>query len=209
MISEDELWLWKLEQQLMKILICITELNYILKYIIYIYIYICKSKYNLTQRRAKTPHMTGYRTSEHNETNAHWRIFRLFCKMETNVAYISASVNIVKISILIVSKQRHSSWNSALDVLKLSVTLWVRSASDDSHAQEGTERIIQTDSRTKTIHWFTNCFDQAFEQNWLQQKNDSKEWIIREWASLIAQRTVDVALGINWSIFNLYCIKIK
>ncbi len=51
----------------MKILICITELNYILKYIIYIYIYICKSKYNLTQRRAKTPHMTGYRTSEHNE----------------------------------------------------------------------------------------------------------------------------------------------
>ncbi len=35
MISEDELWLWKLEQQLMKILICITELNYILKYIIY------------------------------------------------------------------------------------------------------------------------------------------------------------------------------
>ncbi len=40
----------------------------------------------------------------------------------TNVAYISASVNIVKISILIVSRQRHSSWNrslNALDVLKL------------------------------------------------------------------------------------------
>ncbi len=38
---------------------------------------------------------------------------------------------------------------------------------------------------------------------------DSKEWIIREWASLIPQRKVDDAFGINWSIFNLYCIKIK
>ncbi len=33
-------------------------------------------------------------------------------------------------------------------------------------------------------HWFANWFDQAFEQNWL------KEWIICEWASLIAQRKV-------------------
>ncbi len=37
----------------------------------------------------------------------------------TNVAYISASVNIVKISILIVSRQRHSSWNRSLNALKL------------------------------------------------------------------------------------------
>ncbi len=48
----------------MKILICITELNYILKYInyvlymcIYIYIYIYKKP--LTRRRLKTPHMTA------------------------------------------------------------------------------------------------------------------------------------------------------
>ncbi len=40
----------------------------------------------------------------------------------TNVAYISASINIVKISITIVSRQRHFSWNSSLDVLNLSVT---------------------------------------------------------------------------------------
>ncbi len=38
---------------------------------------------------------------------------------------------------------------------------------------------------------------------------DSKEWIICEWASLIDQRNVDSAFGINWSSFNLYCIKIK
>ncbi len=61
--------------------------------------------------------------------------------------------------------------------LNFLLQLWVRSASDDSHAQEGTERIIQTDSRTKTIHWITNCFDQAFEQNskeWLQRMNHSR-----------------------------------
>ncbi len=39
------------------------------------------------------------------------------------------------------------------------------------------------------IHWF----DQAFEQNWL----------MREWASLIAQRKVDSAFGKNVRIFLL------
>ncbi len=144
--------------------------------------------------------MTGYRTSEHNETNAHWRIFCLFCKMETNVAYISASVNIVKISILMVSRQRHSSWNSALDVLKLSE--W--------------EALQMTRTRRRELNESFKLIHEPKRLTGLPtalikplNRIDSKEWIIREWASLIAQRTVDVALGINWSIFNLYCIKIK
>ncbi len=63
----------------MKILICITELNDILKYINYVY--------NLsdTEKSENASH-DRYRTSEYNETNALWRIlFRLFCKMKTNV----------------------------------------------------------------------------------------------------------------------------
>ncbi len=75
----------------MKILICITELNYILKYInyvlymyiysIYIYIYIYIYKTSDTEKSENSSHDRN-RTSEHNETNAHWRIFfRLFCKM--------------------------------------------------------------------------------------------------------------------------------
>ncbi len=41
-----------------------------------------------------------YRTSEHNETNAHWRIFfRLILSDLIKSAFISASVNIVQITI--------------------------------------------------------------------------------------------------------------
>ncbi len=76
----------------------------------------------------------------------------------TNVAYISASINTVKISILIVSRQRHSSWNrsraaalNALDVFKLSVT--TLSENRLSTCVQGTKRIIQTDSRTDSLVW--------------------------------------------------------
>ncbi len=143
-------------------------------YYIYIYIYIyIYVKVNITWHREEQKLLIWPATEHLNiMKNAHWRIFRLFCKMETNVAYISASVNIVKISILIVSKQRHSSWNSALDVLKLSVTLWVRSASDDSHAQEG--------NWTNHSNWFTNQNDSlVYQLLWsslwteLTQKNES------------------------------------
>ncbi len=80
----------------------------------------------LAQRRVKTLHMTGYRTSEHDET-MHIDGSSSVCSAKcTNVAYISASVNIVKISVLIVSRQSHSSWNrlcavmlNVLDVFKL------------------------------------------------------------------------------------------
>ncbi len=81
----------------MKFLICITELNYISKYINYVlYIHI-----TYDMRRVKTPHKT---TTEHlNITN---QILidgsSSLCSAKcTNVAYISASVNIVKISILL------------------------------------------------------------------------------------------------------------
>ncbi len=89
----------------MEIQICISELYYrLLQSILIIYVI-----YNLTWRRVKSSHMTA---SEHNETNAHWRFFfHLFCKMQTNVTYISLRVNIVKILILFVSRQRHFSWN--------------------------------------------------------------------------------------------------
>ncbi len=88
----------------------------------------------------------------------------------TNVAYSSASVNIVKISILIVSRQRHSSWNrpraaalNALDVLKLSVkTLeWepLRQLSACGREVNESFKLI-----CEPIHWFADWFDQVFEQ---------------------------------------------
>ncbi len=68
----------------------------------------------------------------------------------TNVAYISASVNIVKISILIVSKQRHSSWNmsraaalNALDVLKLCYNSEWEPLQMIQRMRQGSKRIIQ------------------------------------------------------------------
>ncbi len=59
---------------------------------------------------------------------------------------------------------------------------------------------------TNHSNWFANRFTGLIKP---LNRIDSREWIIREWASLIAQRKVDGAFGINWSIFNLYCIKIK
>ncbi len=53
----------------------------------------------------------------------------------------------------------------------------------------------------KPIHWFANWFDQAFVQNGLRRLNYSRMGI--------AQRKLDGAFGINWSIYQLYCIKIK
>ncbi len=63
---------------------------------------------------------------------------------------------------------------------------------------------------TNHSNWFTNRFT-GLPTGLIKPLNriDSKEWIIREWASFIAQRKVDGAFGINWSIFNLYFIKIK
>ncbi len=117
----------------------------------------------------------------------------------TNVAYISASVNTVKISILIVSRQRHSSWNARHCTQRSKLCYnseWT--ASDDSARAAG--------NWTNHSNWFANRFTGLIKP---LNRIDSKEWIIREWASLIAQRKVDGAFGINWSIFNLYCIKIK
>ncbi len=69
----------------------------------------------------------------------------------TNVAYISASVNIVKISILIVLRQRHSAIAlNALDVLKLPVTTLSENCSDDSARAAG--------NRTNHSNWFANRF---------------------------------------------------
>ncbi len=58
-------------------------------------------------------------------------------------------------------------------------------------------------------NWFANRFT-GLPTGSIEPLNriDSKEWIIRERASLIAQRQVDGAFGINWSIFN-FIIKIK
>ncbi len=51
----------------MKILICITELNYILKYINYVlYVYITSD-----MEKSENSSHDRYQTSEHNETNAH------------------------------------------------------------------------------------------------------------------------------------------
>ncbi len=68
----------KTRVQLMKIQICITELNYISKYINYVlYMYMTSD----TEKSENSSH-DRYRTFEHNQTNAHLRIFfRLFCKM--------------------------------------------------------------------------------------------------------------------------------
>ncbi len=130
----------------MKILICITEFNYISKYINYL-LYI---------------HITYDMEKSENSTNV------AKC---TNVAYISASVNIVKISILIVSRQRHSSWNrlhaaalNALEVLKLYVTA-LRENVCGRELNESFKLIHEP------IHWFANCFDQAFEQYLLKIMN--------------------------------------
>ncbi len=105
----------------------------------------------MTWRRVKTPHMT---TTEHlNITN------QILIENE-----FTASVNIVKISILIVSRQRHSSWNrlhaaalNALEVLKLYVTA-LRENVCGRELNESFKLIHEP------IHWFANCFDQAFEQ---------------------------------------------
>ncbi len=125
----------------------------------------------MTWRRVKTPHKT---TTEHlNITN---QILidgsSSLCSAKcTNVAYISARVNIVKISILIVSRQRHSSWNrlhaaalNALEVLKLYVTA-LRENVCGRELNESFKLIHEP------IHWFANCFDQAFEQYLLKIMN--------------------------------------
>ncbi len=113
----------------------------------------------------------NYRTSEYNQTNVHWWIFfHLFCKILTNVAYISARVNIVIISILIVSRQRHSSWNSALDVINLSFTTLSENRFRRLGACGG-ELNKSFKLICEPIHWFASWFDQAFEQNWLKRTN--------------------------------------
>ncbi len=50
------------------------------------------------------------------------------------------------------------------------------------------------------IHWFATGLIKPLNGI------DLKEWIIRKWALLIAQRKVDGAFGIH-GIFNLYCIR--
>ncbi len=93
------------------------------------------------------------KTSENSETSS-------ICSAKcTNEAYISASVNIVKISILNVSRQRHSSWNRSdaaalytLDVLKHAVpALSETRFRTTQRMRQGTEPIVQTDSRTDSL----------------------------------------------------------
>ncbi len=87
----------------MKILICITELNTILKYINYVlYMYVCIPLTSDTEKSENSSH-DRYRKSERNETNAHWSSSVCSAKC-TNVAYISASVSFVKMPIWIVSR---------------------------------------------------------------------------------------------------------
>ncbi len=83
---------------------------------------------------------------------------------------------VTELKILIVSRQRHSSWNrsraaalNALDVLKLSViTLsenrfrWLRACGREINES------------FKLIHELIHWFDQAFEQNWLKRMNNSR-----------------------------------
>ncbi len=78
MISEGSYDSENWSKQLLTFLICITELNYILKYINYVlYVYITSD-----MDKSENSSHDRCRISEHNETNAHWRIFfRLFCKM--------------------------------------------------------------------------------------------------------------------------------
>ncbi len=57
----------------------------------------------------ETSENSSHDCSEHNETNAHWRIF---CSAKCTLAYIFASVNIVKIWILIVSNRSRAAAQS-------------------------------------------------------------------------------------------------
>ncbi len=83
----------------------------------------------------KTPHLAGVtkhlRITKQIHISSSYSVYSAKC---TNVGYTSASVNIVKISLLIVSRQRHSSWNrshaAALNALDV-VQLGVKTASDD------------------------------------------------------------------------------
>ncbi len=124
-----------------------------------------------------------WQATEHMNITKHMYIDGSFsvCSAKcTNVAYISANVNIVKISILIVSRQRHSSWNrlraavlNALDVLKLSVTTLsenrFRQLSVCDRELNESFKLIR-----EPIHCFANCFYQAFEQNCLKRMNHSR-----------------------------------
>ncbi len=149
--------------------------------------------------KSKNSSQDRYRTSENNESNAHWQIFfPLLSKMFTNVAYISASVNIVKISIIIVSRQMHSSWNkshaAALNALVL--IFWrpfLNFKTTSAHAAR---------NWTNHSNWFANRFT-GLPTGLIKPLNkiDSKEWIIRVWVSLVAQRKVDGTFEINLSIF--------
>ncbi len=120
--------------------------------------------YHLTRRRVKTPQMTA---TEHLNITKQMHIdgSSSVCSVKcTNVTYISASVNIVKISILIVSGQMHSSWNS-LDVLMPVFKLYNRFSACGKDLNESFKLI------RKPIHCSANWFDQAFEQNRLKRMN--------------------------------------
>ncbi len=86
----------------------------------------------------------------------------------TNLAYITASVNIVNISILIVSGQMHSFWNrslNTLDVLMPVFKLYNRFSACGKDLNESFKLIREP------IHWSANWFDQTFEQNLLKRMN--------------------------------------
>ncbi len=149
----------------MKILICITELNYrLFQSILY-----TSPDTEKSENSSHDPLTLRYRTSEHNETNAHWGIFfRLFCKMQRNVAYISASVNIA----------RHIPPGTGRAPLRSTLFMLYKSEWEPlqtiQRVRQRTERIIQTDFTNRIANRFTSWFDQAFEQNWLKRMNHSR-----------------------------------
>ncbi len=137
--------------------------------------YVCIPLISDTEKSENSSHD---RLTLHNENimkRMHICRFSSVCSAKcTNVSYISASINTVQISILIASRQRHSSWNrlraaalNALDVFKLSEL-----ELNESFKLNNSERELNESFKLirEPIHWF----DQAFEQNWPKRMNHSR-----------------------------------
>ncbi len=161
--------------------------------------------------KSESPHMTAI---EHLNKIKQMHIdgYYFVCLAKwTNVAYISASENIVKISILIVSRQTHSSWNrslNALDVLKLCYSsewerLWTNHSNwfvnrftgliKSLNRIESKEWIIQTDSWTDSLVWSS------------LNRIESKEWIIQtdSWTDTLVWSSLWTELTQNNESFKL------
>ncbi len=146
-------------------------------YTIHVCMYVCIYLWRLTRRRVITPHLAGVtkhlKITKQMHISSSYSVYSAKC---TNVGYISASVNIVKISLLIVSRQRHSSWNRSRRCAQRSWCCTTRCK--NCFRRHGTcVRDLNESFKLihEPIHWFANWFDQAFEKNWLKRMNHS--WI--------------------------------